>query len=439
MEPPPHDADTPHIVVPVSPTNDVASIPVASMRRRRVNGQRPDGLPHLATSKPSRDDAKLESIHEIVCYIVWVQIIGLEIARYGCKHTSLDRLTDRPVIRANIIKRNLKSEGVMIADSIKGLDWPQAMNRIMEYVKTMDMDTALTFIEGRWAKSMYVGMIDTLKHLSEFCNKGYSEYISSRAKGCEESTYHGYIDKIEWLASPSTEVVVRWVDMDVNETYRQLVTLLQVLQALRDSIGKAAEKSHLTQLALEGLRRKFKDLESEDYHEICIMTRKNLPYEKCLVDLTSERWWDIRSGSKEDDMKPVDTASRANLPTPAMRYTLSFLVPTVCLLAIGPATLAWRYGETRQGKASESDFYQAVSSSVMQLLGLITFIWPTLHNPRLSQLAWIWIWLLAGLSALCAVVSIPLYLTASPTWSFIVAFAGVLAQAIVQLQVINAI
>jgi hypothetical protein len=75
----------------------------------------------------------------------------------------------------------------------------------------------------------------------------------------------------------------------------------------------------------------------------------------------------------------------------------------------------------------------------MQLLGLLTFIWPTLSHPRLSTLTWFWIWVLAAFSAMCAILSIPLFLVVSSTWSFIVGFAGSLAQAIVQLQVINSI
>lgn len=75
----------------------------------------------------------------------------------------------------------------------------------------------------------------------------------------------------------------------------------------------------------------------------------------------------------------------------------------------------------------------------MQLLGLVTFIWPTLSHPRLFRLAWFWIWVLAGFSAVCSLLSIVLYLAVSNTWSFVVGFAGVVAQAIVQLQVINAI
>lgn len=122
-----------------------------------------------------------------------------------------------------------------------------------------------------------------------------------------------------------------------------------------------------------------------------------------------------------------------------MHSTLTFLVPTVSLLSVIPAALAWKYGESGRGAFTDSNFWQTLSGSVMQMLGLVTFIWPTVYNPRLLQLTWFWIWLLATLSAMCAILSIPLYLAVPTIWSFAVSFSGVLAQAIVQLQVLGAL
>jgi hypothetical protein len=122
-----------------------------------------------------------------------------------------------------------------------------------------------------------------------------------------------------------------------------------------------------------------------------------------------------------------------------MRSSLIVIVPAVSLLAAIPAGLAWTYGSNKPGTTANPDFYQAIAGAVMQLLGLLTFVWPTLSHPRLSSMAWVWIWILAAISTLCAILSIPLFLVVSSTWSFVVAFAGVLAQAIVQMQVINSI
>lgn len=122
-----------------------------------------------------------------------------------------------------------------------------------------------------------------------------------------------------------------------------------------------------------------------------------------------------------------------------MRSALTFIVPFACVLSAIPTTLAWKHSDQTAGTTQDSNFWQIVSSNTLQLLGLIIFIWPTLKHPRLSPLTWVWIWILAGLSAVSAIVSVPLYLMYPTIWSFLVSYAGILALALVQWQVVNAI
>jgi len=137
-------------------------------------------------------------------------------------------------------------------------------------------------------------------------------------------------------------------------------------------------------------------------------------------------------------MPPASAAIAYPKPS-TMHSSLLVIVPAVSLLSVIPAAFAWTHGSNHPGITADPDFYQAVAGAMMQLLGLLTFIWPTLSHPRLCAMAWIWIWVLAAFSAMCAILSIPLFLAVSNKRSFGVAFAGVLAQAIVQLQVINSI
>jgi hypothetical protein len=122
-----------------------------------------------------------------------------------------------------------------------------------------------------------------------------------------------------------------------------------------------------------------------------------------------------------------------------MRSTLSFIVPIASLLSVVPAALAWSHGSTERGSATDSDFYQAITGAILQLLGFLTLIWPTLGHSRLSSVDWFWIWLLAGFGAICAPMSVFLYWVLSANWSFVFAFAGAISQTIIQLQVINSI
>jgi hypothetical protein len=122
-----------------------------------------------------------------------------------------------------------------------------------------------------------------------------------------------------------------------------------------------------------------------------------------------------------------------------MRSSLNFIVPIVSLLSVVPAALAWSHSGTERGSIVDSDFYQALNGAILQLLGLLTLVWPTLGHSRLSSIDWFWIWLLAGFGAVCAPMSVFLYLFLSTSWSFVFAFAGAVSQTIVQLQVINSI
>ena len=114
------------------------------------------------------------------------------------------------------------------------------------------------------------------------------------------------------------------------------------------------------------------------------------------------------------------------------------IVPIASLLSTIPAALAWRYGGVERGTTMDSDFYQAIAGMMLQFLSLIIF-WPSLSDPQLSIKSRFLILDPCGFSGLSSLVSVPLYLVLSTTWSFIVAFVGGVAQAILQLQVINSI
>jgi hypothetical protein len=75
----------------------------------------------------------------------------------------------------------------------------------------------------------------------------------------------------------------------------------------------------------------------------------------------------------------------------------------------------------------------------MQALGLLTLIWPTVAHTRLASLAWLWTWVLAGVSVCFTVLSVPLYLILPAGWSGLLSFSGSLAQILVLLQLVHTI
>jgi flagellar biosynthesis protein FlhB len=113
---------------------------------------------------------------------------------------------------------------------------------------------------------------------------------------------------------------------------------------------------------------------------------------------------------------------------------LSFLVPTICLLSCIPTALAWTHTTASVGTIDDANFYQLLSNTAMQLLGLLTLIWPTVFDARLATMAWFWTWILGGVSVCCTAVAVPVYLWLPTGWSGILSFSGSVAQALVVLQ-----
>lgn len=138
--------------------------------------------------------------------------------------------------------------------------------------------------------------------------------------------------------------------------------------------------------------------------------------------------------------KNQNTAATAYHEHPsASAATLVFLVPVVSLLSCIPAAMAFTRAHPTPGTFEDAEFYQQLSNSLMQLLGLATLVWPTVFQARLAQHPWIFTWLLAGVSAICSVVAVSLYVLAPAGWSGVIAFGGAVAQALVTLQLIREI
>jgi hypothetical protein len=113
---------------------------------------------------------------------------------------------------------------------------------------------------------------------------------------------------------------------------------------------------------------------------------------------------------------------------------ITFLVPITVAFSFAPLFLIWFHATHTVGATSDSDFWQLVQSSTMQLLSLLTMMLPTVSNVKLARQAWILTWILAGFSATCSIVAIPIYLRFPVEWSSTIAFAGSAAQAFVTLQ-----
>ncbi|KAG9229268.1 hypothetical protein BJ875DRAFT_523889 [Amylocarpus encephaloides] len=82
----------------------------------------------------------------------------------------------------------------------------------------------------------------------------------------------------------------------------------------------------------------------------------------------------------------------------------------------------------------DADFYQAISSSVMQLLSILVLMILIIYNARLIKMAWFWTWGMAGISTICALASPLLYVYVPTEWSALVSFVESAFQCFVTLQ-----
>jgi len=88
------------------------------------------------------------------------------------------------------------------------------------------------------------------------------------------------------------------------------------------------------------------------------------------------------------------------------------------------------------GSSTDANFYQLLSSDVLQILSIVTLLWPTVFHARLSRMAWFWTWALAGITTICAVLSVVLYLFVSVGWSGLLGFLGEASMCVVSLMLI---
>jgi hypothetical protein len=133
------------------------------------------------------------------------------------------------------------------------------------------------------------------------------------------------------------------------------------------------------------------------------------------------------------DQGPVNVAHAYEQP-PSINSTLTFLIPVLSLISCVPTGLAFMQSSHSKGRTQDADFYQAISGSAMQLLGILILMIPTVYNTRLVKMAWFWTWVMAAISTICAVASPLLYVYVPTEWSVLVSFVGSSFQCFVTLQ-----
>jgi hypothetical protein len=142
---------------------------------------------------------------------------------------------------------------------------------------------------------------------------------------------------------------------------------------------------------------------------------------------------------RHSDISQAAVARACGASSAGLISVLSFFVPTICLLSCIPIALAWTHSPREVGTIADANFYQSIAGSLVQLLSLATLLWPTLFHSTFSGRSWFWTWILAVFSGGFTILSVPLYVFLPTAWSMAVAFGGMIAQALIVLQIVHAI
>lgn len=121
---------------------------------------------------------------------------------------------------------------------------------------------------------------------------------------------------------------------------------------------------------------------------------------------------------------------------PAQLPSLNFMMFNFLFLASIPAYLCLSSTPVGPGSHLDANFYQLLSSNVVQVLSIVILLWPTVFHAKLSRMAWFWSWILAGMSLVCVILSVVIYLIVSVGWSSILGLLGEASICVVSLMLV---
>ena len=109
----------------------------------------------------------------------------------------------------------------------------------------------------------------------------------------------------------------------------------------------------------------------------------------------------------------------------------------ICAVSLGctvPVFVAWSRFPNAHGTTQDADFWMLLQSSVMQLLNLLTIVYPASQKSLMHWRPWFWAWMYAMTSCLCLLAATALYVLVPVKWSAVLSFGGSVAQALLILQ-----
>lgn len=246
------------------------------------------GLTHVTVEGLTRPSyTKLKNIHEVVCYNIWVDLIGLHISLatedqfYNSSRYPYFALRMRNGLPEDLLKM---SED--LTDRIYEL-W--AKDRIMVFVRTMTYEHSVAYLDNcdsaRFYREMINNQICFVRDLRVLAHR------TNESAGIERTCKRGYMIK-----SPSSRAgrdIFAAYSHFTNLNEDRLVFFLKILQKFRASIGVAALARHLPRDLLATIRLRLQEFDQRDlYLQACSDVSWALPKESRFV-ADSESWWSV--------------------------------------------------------------------------------------------------------------------------------------------------
>ncbi|KAE8442195.1 hypothetical protein EG329_003724 [Mollisiaceae sp. DMI_Dod_QoI] len=362
----------------------------SGLRNRKK--QRPDGLEHLRYAEDAVQAAKSSNLRMIACRLVQLDIWALK--------TFKQWYDAYPNAGNEEIYRQFKA---LVSDEVL-----EAMGHENNYDFQFEQDIGDILDNYPIAESSKLFVIPAL--------------LAENQKYALNNTDLILPEQMPWLKTP--QQYFTHLGNEVSDNKQRLSLLQWTCMDIRGRMDTDNQRNELSLAVLKSLIRKLKALHVNFEHSYLIINGEPL----VLLSNARQAAWDnyiaARIAKPETQPRPINSDS-----------ILLFTVPTICAVSCFLAGLAWMHTPPQIGSSSDGNFYQLLSSSLVQLLGTFTLA-PTLLSKTLVGLHRILAWVLAVTSILCTVVSMPLYLYATTAWSGLLSFFGSCAQALILLQFI---
>ncbi|KAF2497257.1 hypothetical protein BU16DRAFT_526278 [Lophium mytilinum] len=422
-----HEAEL--IRLQVSSTSAIESTPTESDARRRIRPL-PNALAHLHPSQDTAqyDRTKLDAFHSIAHCLALFDIWTFQ-TLFKPNVTIGRFISDKE--ETNEFKDHLVLGLAGLADAIGMAAFEAPFGTSPKFIACLNSfsdNQMVSYVRQTKTSGYYSELMQTWTAQYQF-SKSNRTYVETTTTAELPAEFFLYSD---WLAFVTSAVGI----------YRsKLRAIVRKCRALRNCIASAHDNGSLSASDMLVLKEKMEALD-ENFADVCAEIGEPAVH---LIKPSALRWWEPEQQPEKtvmDEPTPATTFAAQNTTEPpnlALASTLLFIVPATCLLSCIPTAIAWIH--TAPGPAPrptlDPNFYQLLSSSALQLLSLLTLVWPLMFHAELARMSWVWTWVLAGTSACSTIAAVFFYVWLSMAWSWVLSFAGSVAQALVVLQVVR--